>query len=75
MSATTTTTKGDLLEAIEREREAWEALLAEVGEDRMLEAGPMGEWTFKDLVAHLNGWRARFGWQICEIPLSIRSPH
>jgi hypothetical protein len=54
-----TLTKGQVLEAIEREREAWEALLAEVGEARMLEPGAMGEWTFKDLTAHLTGWRAR----------------
>jgi hypothetical protein len=56
---TETTTRGEALAAIEREREAWEALLAEVGEDRMLEPGPMGEWSFKDLIAHLNGWRSR----------------
>lgn len=52
-------TKGEVLAAIERERAAWEELLGEVGENRMLEPGPMGEWTFKDLVAHLNGWRTR----------------
>lgn len=53
------TTKGEVLAAIDREREAWETLLAEVGEARMLEPGAMGDWTFKDLVAHLSGWRAR----------------
>jgi hypothetical protein len=52
-------TTGEVLAAIERERAAWEALLAEVGEARMLEPGPMGEWSFKDLAAHLTGWRAR----------------
>lgn len=52
-------TKGQVLEAIDRERADWEALLAEVGEARMLEPGAMGDWTFKDLVAHLTGWRAR----------------
>ena len=51
-------TKGRVLEAIDREREDWEATLAEVGEARMLEPGAMGDWTFKDLVAHLTGWRA-----------------
>jgi len=51
--------KGQVLAAIERERADWETLLAEVGEARMLEPGAMGEWTFKDLVAHLTGWRAR----------------
>ena len=51
--------KGQVLEAIDRERADWEALLAEVGEARMLQPGAMGDWTFKDLVAHLTGWRAR----------------
>lgn len=55
----TTTTKGEVLAAIEREQAAWEALLVEIGEARMLEPGPMGEWSFKDLTAHLTAWRAR----------------
>ena len=57
MSATTAPTKGEILEVIDEERQSWEALLAEVGESRMLEPGPMGEWSFKDLTAHLNGWK------------------
>ena len=44
-----------LLVAIDREHAAWAALLAEVGEARMHEPGAMGDWTFKDLVAHLTG--------------------
>ena len=28
----------------------------------MTEPGPMGEWTFKDLAAHLLGWRERTIW-------------
>lgn len=51
--------KAEALAAIAREREAWTALVAEVGEGRMLEPGPMGQWTFKDLAAHLTGWRVR----------------
>jgi Mycothiol maleylpyruvate isomerase N-terminal domain len=35
----------------------WRELVAEVGRERMLEPGPMGEWTFKDLAAHLGAWR------------------
>jgi hypothetical protein len=50
--------KGEILAAIERERAAWEALLADVGERRMTESGAFGEWTFKDLVAHLDAWEA-----------------
>jgi hypothetical protein len=55
MSATTR--KAALLEQIEQERQIWEQLLAEVGEGRMLEPGVTADWTFKDVVAHLNGWR------------------
>ncbi|HYI13993.1 MAG TPA: DinB family protein [Thermomicrobiales bacterium] len=47
------------LKDIREERALWHALLAEVGEDRMEEPGPMGDWTFKDLAAHLLGWRSR----------------
>ena len=59
MSDDVAPTKGQMLATIEREREAWESLVAEVGETRMLEPGPMGDWSFKDLIAHLNGWRGR----------------
>ncbi len=54
--ATATPTKGELLSAVNQENSDWEALLAEIGEARMLEPGVMGEWRFKDLVAHLAGW-------------------
>lgn len=52
-------TRDDLIRHIQEERDGWSALLAEVGEVRMEEPGPMGEWTFKDLAAHLLGWRDR----------------
>jgi hypothetical protein len=40
-------------------QERWRRLVAEVPDERMEEPGPMGEWTFKDLAAHLTGWRRR----------------
>lgn len=49
--------KERLLARIDSEREQWQRLVAEVGTGRMEEPGPMGEWTFKDLAAHLTGWR------------------
>jgi hypothetical protein len=49
----------EVLDAIAEERVAWSDLVAAVGPDRMTEPGPMGEWTFKDLAAHLTGWRER----------------
>ena len=35
----------------------WRDLVAEVGREHMTEPGPMGEWSFKDLAAHLAAWR------------------
>lgn len=55
---TETPNKSALLEQIEREQSFWKQLLAEIGEARMLEPGATGDWTFKDVVAHLNGWRS-----------------
>jgi hypothetical protein len=53
----TTKTKADLLNRIEEEREYWHRLVAKIDRDRMEEPGPMGQWSFKDLAAHLTGWR------------------
>jgi hypothetical protein len=50
-------TRADLLAWNEAERDSWRRLVAAVGEARMERPGPMGEWTFKDLAAHLTGWR------------------
>lgn len=52
-------TKDELLAQVRVEHAGWRALLGEIGEERMEQPGPMGEWTFKDLVAHLTGWRER----------------
>jgi hypothetical protein len=50
--------KSELLEQIDHEQAFWERLVAEIGEERIQEPGAAGAWTFKDVVAHLNGWRA-----------------
>src|SRR5262245_31778731 len=52
-------TKAYLIERIQRERAAWDALLADVGESRMTQPGAAGDWTFKDVAAHLTAWRKR----------------
>jgi uncharacterized protein (TIGR03083 family) len=52
-------TRESVAARLRTDREFWRSLVAEVGRDRMNEPGPMGEWTFKDLVAHLVGWRNR----------------
>ena len=48
-----------ILANIQAERAWWANLVEEVGEERMSEPGPMGDWTFKDLASHLLGWRDR----------------
>ena len=60
------TTKTELLAWLRDERAAWEALLRDVGIERMRLPGAMGAWTFADLVAHLTAWQqpqlARLAW-------------
>ena len=53
------TTREGLLRRIEAERDQWRALVEAIGEARMEEPGPVGSWSFKDLAAHLTGWRER----------------
>jgi hypothetical protein len=48
-----------LIEHIEGVRERWRRLIADVGPDRLEEPGAMGDWTFKDVAAHLTTWRRR----------------
>lgn len=55
----TSDSKAVLLERLHREKACWDALLQVVREQDMLLPGVMGEWTFKDVVAHLTGWRKR----------------
>jgi hypothetical protein len=51
--------KQQLLDRIQQERGQWEALLAEVGQERMEIPGTTGEWTFRDTVVHLKVWWRR----------------
>ena len=56
---TTVDNKTALVESIHTARAEWEALLAEVGEAHMVQPGATGDWTFKDVIAHLSAWRQR----------------
>jgi hypothetical protein len=51
--------KAELITQLESENQDWEALLANIGEDRMEEPGVGGTWSIKDIVAHLTAWRRR----------------
>jgi hypothetical protein len=49
--------KAKLLEQIDAGQASWEALLADVGDERMEQSGVADDWTFRDVAAHLNAWR------------------
>ena len=50
--------KAPFIETLHTGRTEWEALLAEVGEVRMLQPGAAGEWSVKDVIAHVM-WSER----------------
>src|SRR5262249_32241303 len=54
-----TTSKAQLLSDLYDEQARWEALLQDIGEAHMTQPGAGGEWSIKDIVAHLTGWRHR----------------
>src|SRR5579864_919180 len=53
------TSKAQLLDDLRSEQVAFEALLDEIGESHMTQPGVAGDWSIKDVVAHLTGWRRR----------------
>jgi hypothetical protein len=55
----TSMSKAQLLSELQDEQAAWEALLRSIDEAHMTEPGVGGEWSMKDIVAHLTGWRQR----------------
>jgi hypothetical protein len=54
-----TTGKTQLLNDLKNEQATWEQLLNDIGEAHMTQPGVAGEWSIKDIVAHLTGWRQR----------------
>ena len=57
--STKRTGKAGLLDQLDRARATWEAIVAETGDAGMDRPGAAGDWTFKDVAGHLNGWRVR----------------
>lgn len=47
-------------ERLDQERAHWESLVAEVDPAWASEPNAIGDWSFKDVVAHLSAWRQRF---------------
>ena len=51
--------KSELLQGVREEYRQWEALLDQIGEARMDQPGAAADWSIKDIIAHLTGWRHR----------------
>ncbi len=51
--------KSDLVNWLQTERQQWEALLEQVRLDRMEQPGVNGQWSMKDLAAHMTAWNRR----------------
>ena len=49
--------KPELLNWLMEEQQKWELLLAAIGALRMDQPGINGDWSMRDIVAHLTGWQ------------------
>ncbi len=67
----TTPTKDDLLAALAVERRYWDSLVATVEKAGLMNrpGANNGTWTFKEMAAHLNGWR---GWTVARLEAAHR---
>jgi hypothetical protein len=51
--------KSELLNSLQEDDQRWAALLGRIGPARMDQPGVNGDWSMKDMVAHLTGWQIR----------------
>jgi hypothetical protein len=51
-------TKDEILDALEDERENLLDAIEGLSDEEMLEAGVVGDWSIKDILAHLSAWEA-----------------
>lgn len=51
--------KYELMDGLQEEYRNWQALLDQIGPEHMDQPGVAGNWSIKDIVAHLTGWRKR----------------
>ena len=62
--------KSELLNWLQEEQQKWEALLDQIGPTRMEQPGVNGDWSMKDIVAHLTGWNR---WLVARFQAAARS--
>ena len=49
--------KTELLHWLQQQNRQWEAFLDQIGEERMDQPGVAGDWSIKDIIAHLAVWQ------------------
>jgi hypothetical protein len=49
--------KSELLHWLQQQNRQWEAFLDQIGEERMDQGGVAGDWSIKDIIAHLAVWQ------------------
>jgi len=60
--------KTELLSMMRTERARWETLLAEVDEAQMTQGGVEGEWSVKDIIAHVTTYE---GWIVARLDSAL----
>ncbi len=48
--------KAELIDRLQEQYQQWQALLDQIGPAHMEQPGVNGDWSMKDMVAHLTGW-------------------
>lgn len=61
--------KAELLDWLQAEYRQWEALLDQIGQERMDQPGVAGDWSIKDIVAHVTDWQP---WMIARLQAAQR---
>lgn len=49
--------KAELLDWLQAQQRQWQAFLDQIGRERMEQPGVAGDWSIKDIVAHLSDWQ------------------
>ena len=62
--------KSELVNWLQDEYQIWEELLAQIDTARMDQSGVNGDWSLKDIVAHLTGWNR---WLVTRLQAAGRS--
>lgn len=61
--------KSELYNWLQAEHQRWEEFLAEINPTQMELAGVAGDWSIKDVVAHLTGWDV---WVLARLQAAVR---